>query len=82
MTNSGNALTAESEDPLTISSRSHSPLRMSASCTAVAFIDEFGNTDLDLSKEGPTSHFIICAIIVDDTSKVPGLSAHLEPVAK
>jgi len=55
---------------------------MSASCTAVAFIDEFGNTDLDLSKEGPTSHFIICAIIVDDTSKVPGLSAHLSRICK
>ena len=31
----------------------------------IAYIDESGNHDLDTSKAGSSSYFIVCAIIVD-----------------
>ena len=31
----------------------------------IAYIDESGNHDLDTSKSGASSYFIVCAIIVD-----------------
>lgn len=32
----------------------------------LAYLDEFGNHDLDIEKEGVSSHFIITAIIIDE----------------
>jgi hypothetical protein len=31
----------------------------------IAYIDESGNHDLDTSKAGASSYFIVCAIIID-----------------
>lgn len=42
-----------------------------------AYIDEAGNSDLDLSKEGVSSHFIVTAIIVDEE----GLPKFIEQIS-
>lgn len=44
-----------------------------------AFIDEFGNADLDVTKEGASSHFIVSAVIVDEY-KIPLLEDKLDDI--
>lgn len=46
-----------------------------------AFIDEFGNSNLDLAKEGVSTHFIVSAVIVDEY-KIPLLEEKLERIRK
>lgn len=46
-----------------------------------AFIDEFGNTDLEVGKQGVTSHFIISAVIVDE-NKIMLIEEKLEEIRK
>lgn len=45
------------------------------------YLDEFGNSNLDLSKSGVSSHFIIAAILVPE-SKVKILDAGVEVIRK
>lgn len=44
-----------------------------------AFIDEFGNPNLDLSKEGVSTHFIVSAVIVDEY-RIPLLEDKLNTI--
>jgi hypothetical protein len=46
-----------------------------------AFLDEFGDSGLDLSRKGTSSHFLVTAVIVEK-DKVPALEAQLEPIRK
>lgn len=46
-----------------------------------AFIDEFGNPDLEVEKQGVTTHFIISAVIVDE-NKIIVLDEKLEKIRK
>lgn len=46
-----------------------------------AYIDEFGNSDLDIEKEGASSHFIITAILIDE-EKVNEVSLQVEEIRK
>lgn len=45
------------------------------------YLDEFGNSNLDVSKQGASSHFIIAAILVPE-SKVKALESGVERVRK
>lgn len=44
-----------------------------------AFVDEFGNPNLDLSVRGATSHFVVISLIVGE-SKIPVLERKLEEI--
>lgn len=44
-----------------------------------AFVDEFGNPNLDLSVRGATSHFVVIALIVGE-NKIPVLERELEEI--
>lgn len=46
-----------------------------------AFIDEFGNSDLNISQTGATSHFIVSAVIVNRI-RVAEVEAQVEPIRK
>ena len=46
-----------------------------------AFVDEFGNPNLDLSVKGATSHFIVAAVIISE-SKISLLNEELEKIRK
>ncbi|MFN0108566.1 MAG: DUF3800 domain-containing protein [Blastocatellia bacterium] len=46
-----------------------------------AFIDEFGNSGFDFSKDNVSSHFIVTAIIVDEEA-IPELEKSIEPIRK
>ncbi|MGD0280210.1 MAG: DUF3800 domain-containing protein [Smithella sp.] len=46
-----------------------------------AFIDEFGNSNLDIAKEGVSTHFIVSAVIVDE-HKIPLLEEKLDIIRK
>ena len=45
------------------------------------YLDEFGNSNLDVSKQGASSHFIIAAILVPE-SKVKALESGVEIIRK
>lgn len=46
-----------------------------------AFVDEFGNTGLDFTKQDVSTHYIVSAIIVDDAA-IPTLETKLDAVRR
>ncbi len=47
----------------------------------LAYIDEFGNSNLEIDKEGVSSHFILSAVIIDE-DKVDQISNKVEEIRK
>ena len=46
-----------------------------------AFVDEYGTNSLEIDKEGVSSHFIVCAIIIEE-SRLEETELHFENVRK
>lgn len=46
-----------------------------------AFVDEYGTNSLEIDKEGVSSHFIVCAIIIEE-SRLEETELHFESVRK
>jgi hypothetical protein len=47
----------------------------------LAYLDEYGTNELDITKDGVSTHFLITAVLVDESKEVE-LMQKIEPIAR